>query len=198
MEYKPLNMENMKKTVLFILTFTFALSTYAQQEKYFGGTMFMEYSSTKPNGGVNVTPTRQFGMKVMPEFGIVNNNDQYFGLGLGLSLNREKAQNFATTGLFGHAAVVYRKFYTDFMLRPFYEVGFEISIGQSDLQSQNETFSARLRGGIGLAYSIRPKTHLLVQTNIARISFFRNNSLSGFSAGLYNFGNLNFGLIRNF
>jgi hypothetical protein len=189
----------MKNYFFLILIIGLSFTSQSQeQQKYFGGTANMQYQSMKPNSGVNVTAIRTFNLKLLPEFGIVNNENAFYGIGLGFSMTRTNNGSSKTTGFFGHAALMHRRMFTDFVIRPFYEVNLEVSVGNQNIDVPIETFSAQLRGGVGLAYSIRPNFLFLATLNLARISYFKDNSNTNFTAGLYNFGSFGFGLIRTF
>lgn len=189
----------MRNRFVFILVLGLCLTARSQtQQKYFGGTTNLNFQSTKPNVGINESANRIFNMKLLPEFGIVNNESTFYGIGLGFSMIRTKNGEVKTAGFFGHAALLHRRMFTEFVLRPFYEVNFEVAIGNQNIQVPNETFNALLRGNIGLAYTLRPNLMLLASLNVAQLSYFKDNSNTNFKAGLYNFSAFGFGIIQIF
>lgn len=192
-------MNVMKNYFVLILVLGICLTARSQtQQKYFGGTTNLNFQSTKPNVGINVSANRTFNMKLLPEFGIVNNENTFYGIGLGFSMIRTNNGEAKTSGFFGHAALLHRRMFTEFVVRPFYEVNIEVAIGNQNIQVPNETFNAQLRGNIGLAYTLRPNLMLLASLNVAQLSYFKDNSNTNFKAGLYNFSAFGFGLIRAF
>lgn len=183
--------------VTFLLTFLF-IGHLKSQERYLGGNLTMMHNSVKANAGFQNQTTSNTSVQLSPEFGIINEKGDMFGLNVGFFFSRNSVSGSGNTLLGGILGIKYRKLFGDKTLRPLFSTGIVTYIGQNNPSSQgSEYFRAQIPISVGLMYEFKSNWSVIGAVDVFGFNYERTNGSSLRNVYLLNNSALTFTLIRH-
>lgn len=188
-------------SVILLLFPIITIGVFAQKksELYFGGTGSISYAITQSQNGVftsNSLSTLSF--QILPELGIQLKASAYFGFGFGATYQRSSSNGDVTFGVLANGLIVYRKMFTDFIVKPFVQTSLLVGFGKKNSNSGADTFESNLMGNLGLSYAVTNKLQIIGSVNVFSLGYEKTGNINFFSTGIKNIGSLHFGVIRSF
>jgi hypothetical protein len=190
----------MLKNVLLGSCFVFLCFLGLAQTRYLGGTAALSQTSNTANSGLfQSNTTKSSSILILPEYGIINERGNMFGLTLGFYLSRTNIQGNINNLVAGVLGVSYRKFFNEGQFRPFLETGLLGYVGQFNPGSQGaEYFQGNVPLKAGLMYRLNDRWHVLGSLEVLGLNYTRSGGLSATQFFLANRGNVALSVVRLF
>lgn len=188
----------MRKSLLFYIFFLFSAEVLVGQTNYVGGNASFRLNSERVNTGLfQNSSNTETSFLLSPEYGIMKDNGNMFGLSIGVYYARTNNQgniNSLFAAVFGFN---YRRLLGDKLVRPLVELGVQAYIGQENPSSQGqEFFSANIPARAGILYEFLPNWNLVSTIDVFGFNYTRRGNMSLTQLYLTNSSMIHFSVLR--
>ena len=184
--------------IVLALAVTLIAANITAQSKYVGGQISLNMSREKTSFGLfqsNIISTNS--ILILPEYGIITESGNMFGLSLGVFWSRTKLSDNSSQLIAGVLDINYRLGFTQNQLRPFLESGLQTFIGQYNPSSNgNEYFQLNLPLNAGLMFAANERWTAMVTFDVFKLNHIQSGSQFETRLSFANSGVLNFSMIR--
>ena len=185
---------------ILLLFFIFTAEVLVGQTNYVGGSASARLNSQRVNTGLfQNSSSTETSFLLSPEYGIMKEHGNMFGLSIGGYYQRTNSQgnvNSLFAAVFGFN---YRKLLGDKLVRPLVEAGVQAYIGQENPASQGqEFFSGSIPVRAGILYEFLPQWNLVATVDVFGFNYTRLGSMSQTRLYLMNDSMVHFSVLRTF
>jgi len=180
------------------LAVTLITANISAQSKYLGGQISLSMSREKTSVGLfqsNIISTNS--LLFLPEYGIITESGNLFGLSLGVFWSRTKLSDNSSQLIAGVLDINYRLGFTQKQLRPFLQSGLQTYIGQYNPSSNgNEYFQFSIPINAGLMFDANERWKAMVTLDVFKLNHIQSGAQFQTRLSFANSGVLNFSMIR--
>ena len=184
------------KWLLFCLYVLLCQSLYCQ-DRYLGGSTSFTFNSSQLSSGIGDNYISSSSLFLIPEFGVVREKNQFFGLNIGFSLSRNKDQVISGNLLAVVLGLNYRRFFGEDAIKPMFGLGLSSRIGQYNVSGNgSDYFAAQIPFQVGVLFHVFPRWSFVCSLDLLGMRYERLGGLSSTEIEFLNGSGVSFSFIR--